>query len=316
MESKHPDQVPTTYRCDHCDIGYPRQVELRDHMFRVHGERIKFDAIKLKRESFSCRVCQAPFENKDLWMNHQVDEHYKYSCSQCDHENEDKDSFLEHLTSHSEAKSFKCPVCHHSFSSERGFETHLSVVHNMTKDEMPDPEIEYGEQDGIPVECAVDIQINGDEEDEDDDLNDDLNDLNNVDGNGEHDESLPAKRIKLDTANSSTPVNQSQLSTTCRICKETFANRPALILHMRSSHSSVNRTMPSLTASPNVTPIQTHNVNNRLRCRICQKRIHTKNGYKRHMLTVHQVKVIKFTHLLNNSFYLLVLKKIKYELQL
>lgn len=301
MESKHPDQVPTTYRCDRCEIGYPRQVELRDHMWRVHNERVKFDVLKSKREQYACRHCDEAFEQQDAWLIHQMDEHLKYSCNKCDDEHENKEEFLEHLTTHAESKSFKCPICQHSFSSDRGFETHLSVVHNMTKDEIPDDSEDFG--DGMPIECA--IEINGDDGENDEDYDsdvdqmddEDFNDTDNNDGNeADNDETMvgtmPKKRIKLDNSvkivNASSTPNDSLLSSTCRICKEVFADRAELMLHMRNSHSSV-RPMASLTASPTVTPIQTHNVNNRLRCRLCQKRIHTKNGYKRHMLQVHNV---------------------------
>lgn len=294
MESKHPDQVPTTYRCDRCEIGYPRQVELRDHMFRVHNERIKFDAIKVKREQYSCRECNGTFDDKDGWINHQAEEHSKFGCNQCEDEFEDKEKFITHLASHSDSKTYKCPVCQHSFSSERGFETHLSVVHNMTKDEVQDQSNEFGDE--MPVECAV--EINGD----DDGASDSEDGMMMIDdGNdGDNDETLEhplVKRLKIDESlqNSSTTSNASpenvSLNTTCRICKESFASRPLLITHMRTAHSSINRPMPSLNvAAGNMVPSQTHNVNNRLRCRICQKRIHTKNGYKRHMLQVHDVK--------------------------
>ncbi|XP_055304076.1 zinc finger protein hangover [Sitodiplosis mosellana] len=289
MESKHPDQVPTTYRCDRCEIGYPRQVELREHMLRVHNERLKFDAIKQKREQFTCRECKAAFDSKDTWVTHQGEEHFKFGCNQCDEEVEKKEDFLTHLATHSEAKSFKCPVCQHSFSSERGFETHLSVVHNMTKEEVADNNLESSDFGELPVECAV--EINGEDESDNENMHDGGEDLDGNDADIDETLEPPAKRIKLETTiendlNSSN--NEISLSTTCRICKETFTSRAFLMQHMRSSHSSVPK-LPSLTASPHVT-VQTHNVNNRLRCRICQKRIHTKNGYKRHMLDVHNVK--------------------------
>lgn len=279
MESKHPDQVPTTYRCDRCEIGYPRQVELREHMLRVHNERLKFDAIKMKREQFTCRECKGSFDDKDIWINHQMEEHSKFGCNQCDEELKEKEEFMVHLASHSDAKSFKCPVCQHSFSSERGFETHLSVVHNMTKEEVAENNLDNSDFGEIPVECAV--EINGEDESDNDDIDDGL------DGNdADIDETFeaPAKRIKLDET-----ADEPSLSTQCRICKAAFSTRVLLMQHLRSKHSSVPKP-PSLTASPHMAAVQTHNVNNRLRCRICQKRIHTKNGYKRHMLTVHNEK--------------------------
>lgn len=284
MESKHPDQLPTTYRCEVCNIGYPRQVELRDHMFRVHGE-----SIKIKREIFTCRICNGMYDNKEVWMTHQLTDHSKYYCNQCDEETDNKTEFEDHLANHLQVKSFKCTICQHSFGSERGLETHLSVVHNMTKDEMPEIEGDYEMRDGVAVECAVDIQVNGE--------NNVANDSGNIDGNeGDNDETLenPAKRRKMDDSvqeggATSTPITSPHLlNMTCRICKQTFLTRGLLIVHMRNAHSSVRPFPPINTA--NIIPTQHHNVNNRLRCRICQKRIHTKNGYKRHMLTVHQVK--------------------------
>ncbi|XP_061388292.1 zinc finger protein hangover [Musca vetustissima] len=37
MESKHPDQLPQTYKCVKCGQGYPRLSNLREHMVSVHG---------------------------------------------------------------------------------------------------------------------------------------------------------------------------------------------------------------------------------------------------------------------------------------
>lgn len=281
MESKHPDQLPKTYRCEACNIGYPRQVELRDHMFRIHGE-----SIKIKREIFNCKFCGGTYDGKDIWMAHQIDNHSKFACNQCDNETENREEFEEHLAEHARMKVYKCTVCQHSFNSDRSLETHLSVVHSMSREEMPEGDADYDMEEGVPVECAVDIQINGEDDEEND---------NDMDGDGneaDNDETMdnPAKKIKLDeSVTTSTPNdNANILSMTCRVCKQTFLTRALLIIHMRNAHSSVRSIQPA--APLNVQPTQTHNANNRLRCRICQKRIHTKNGYKRHMLTVHQVK--------------------------
>nr|XP_014101461.1 zinc finger protein hangover [Bactrocera oleae] len=37
MESKHPDQLPQTYKCVKCGIGYPRLSNLREHMVSAHS---------------------------------------------------------------------------------------------------------------------------------------------------------------------------------------------------------------------------------------------------------------------------------------
>lgn len=46
MESKHPDQLPQTYKCVKCGIGYPRLSNLRDHMVNTH------DADKTRHTGF------------------------------------------------------------------------------------------------------------------------------------------------------------------------------------------------------------------------------------------------------------------------
>lgn len=46
MESKHPDQLPQTYKCVRCGIGYPRLSNLRDHMVNAH------DADKARHTGF------------------------------------------------------------------------------------------------------------------------------------------------------------------------------------------------------------------------------------------------------------------------
>uniref|UniRef100_A0A1A9Z658 Zinc finger protein hangover n=1 Tax=Glossina pallidipes TaxID=7398 RepID=A0A1A9Z658_GLOPL len=46
MESKHPDQLPQTYKCVKCGVGYPRLSNLRDHMVNVH------DADKTRHTGF------------------------------------------------------------------------------------------------------------------------------------------------------------------------------------------------------------------------------------------------------------------------
>lgn len=249
MESKHPDQLPNTYRCEICDQGYPRQVELREHMLTAHGQTVKIN----KRESFTCRGCSNVFESKEAWLNHQNEEHGKFFCHLCNTDIDDKDEFEVHLLEH------------------------IKLKQNDDTQEMIDTD---DERDAVPVECAVDIQINGDD--------DDIGESDDFDGNeADNDETIEnsPKRIKL---SDDVAVSTPQLSSTCRICKETFPTRPQLIIHMRSAHSNVRPVLPA--NAINTEPTQVHNVNNRLRCRICQKRIHTKNGYKRHMLTVHQVK--------------------------
>lgn len=274
MESKHPDQLPSTYRCDKCEIGFPRQTELRDHMFTIHGE-----TVKIRRETFNCRMCSTIFDSKETWMEHQFSDHAKYACIQCEYDSTDKNEFEVHLTWHLKLKVFKCTICEHSFNSEQSLETHARVVHNGRKGES-DGDFDMS-GDGIAVECAVDIQINGDEgeNNHDDDAGNDA-DLDETMEN-------PKKKFKPNDSKSDADVVQALLST-CRICKQTFDTRSQMIVHMRTVHNIPQKYPSPIGLATSSGPAQPHN--NRLRCRICQKRIHTKSAYKRHMWEDHQVR--------------------------
>lgn len=285
MESKHPDQLPSTYRCEKCDIGFPRQTELRDHMLNIHGE-----SIKIRRDLYSCRQCDSVFESKDVWLDHQMVEHAKYACQQCDYESEERPEFETHLTWHLKLKVFKCAICEHSFGSDQSLETHMSVVHRLKRNGDGEFDISV---DGMPVECAVDIiKTNGDDEDNDENEADHADEDDGNEADLDDTMEQPSKRIKLELANAVDDPSQP-IRSTCRVCKETFDTRGSMIVHLRTAHN-LSRGYPSVGGSAaavaNTEPSQQHNSNNRLRCRICQKRIHTKNAYKKHMWEDHQVR--------------------------
>ncbi|KAJ6637460.1 Zinc finger protein, partial [Pseudolycoriella hygida] len=300
MESKHPFQLPDTYRCEPCDIGYPRQTELREHMFKMHGVTMP----KIKRESFTCRICLMTFDNKDVWIEHQAVNHSQFYCSQCDMETESKEELEAHLETHTKLKMFTCTVCYHSFHTERGLETHLAVMHQMKKEDMPEAngttKIEEGmdidgefnlnddDDDEGALEIAADVHVNGETEGDfengtfDDDYEDD-------DGNtADNDETIenPAKRMKL-KVETEDPEIANLIS--CPLCPERFNGKIALSNHMRSHAAAMPQQLYGNAGKLNIVK-RTGHVSNRMRCRICQKRIHTKIGFKRHMLVVHQVR--------------------------
>lgn len=138
--------------------------------------------------------------------------------------------------------------------------------------------------------------VNGDDGDGDDDMDGEADDDDDDGNDADNDETLDpsSKRIKLeDVLNDSDAYNAdikaNGISTECHICKETFPTRASFIIHMRNAHGRPRLFGPQF-GGPHLQVTQQHNVNNRLRCRLCQKRIHTKAGYKRHMLNEHQVR--------------------------
>lgn len=318
MESKHPNQLPSTYRCEQCDIGYPRQMELRDHMFTKHG--ITVPKLKRDREWVYCRMCGFSLDSHEGWLDHQQNSHARFRCNHCEFENEDRPGFEKHLAEHQAQReaerqqqeaaakpSFPCTICQHSFNSERGLDTHLAVVHQVrrksatvTSNQMAD-NIGGGANEEIPL--IPDIVIKNElleEEDEQGNL------INGDDGNdGDNDESFaahfnPPKKMKMERPPG---IMKTLLSTNssirqCPLCQEIFSGGIALSNHMRTHGIYGSETRPPK-PKPNPELLAARRAamsaagvkhSSRIRCRICQKRIHTKASYKRHMLTVHQVR--------------------------
>lgn len=341
MESKHPNQLPATYRCEQCNVGYPRQLELREHMYKIHGVALP----KIKRELFSCRACGACFDSKRVWLDHQATNHSKYFCHQCDMETESITELETHLLTHRRYKMYKCTLCQHSFNSERGLETHLAVMHAIKKEQMPqssddgevhtnqtmddeddaddddemmmdddddDDEDGYAGDHSAPNDNTkarpVDVRINGDtDKDQSTAAANEIDDDVNI-------ETPPVKKIKLEN-NLLTSVGVNQMAAKlfdtstpiaggivgaqnirqCPLCHETFSGGIAIANHMRTHGIPSIRPpkvprqiMPKPVRPIGVTMPKAH-VSSRMRCRICQKRIHTKASYKRHMLNVHGV---------------------------
>lgn len=189
MESKHPDKMPGTYRCQHCPFAYPRQCELREHSFKVHGIPMP----KITRDVYVCRICNAVFDLKEVFLDHQGETHSKYYCHLCDMETISMEEMEGHLADHTnsaeivvrggnatavvaaavvQTKQHKCTLCQHSFNTERGLETHLAVMHYIKKDQMPRASresIQSSEASGTEaLEVSVDVHINGDDDDDDD----------------------------------------------------------------------------------------------------------------------------------------------------
>lgn len=322
MESKHPDQMPRTYHCQEegCTTGYARQSELREHMFQVHGIALP----KTKREYFTCRLCGTVFDQRDAWLDHQQQAHQRFYCNLCDVETAERSELEAHLrnqhgasvvrgngggsASLAASRANQCTICEHSFNSERGLETHLAVVHGMKRAQMPQRVVkrdELGEDDG-------EVKIgNGADGERDRQMAKEAQALARAIAMASSSAAAapaprPAKRYRpIAPAVSGAAVS---LYRKCRLCGETFNGGVALANHMRT-HGIMSIRPGSNAVGMARAPAHggAHSggggsgggiggaisakskVISRMRCRICQKRIHTKTSYKRHMLNIHGV---------------------------
>lgn len=149
MESKHPNQLPQIYQCAICSEGFPRQSELRDHLYNVHGET----ALRQHRQpnsqqhaqllndqdktSFVCKECGQTFIEKSEWISHQNDQHLKFNCVKCDFHTSDREVFTVHCSvEHDNFRSgitkvqlYLCRQCSSTFNSIDGLQEHMQKDH-------------------------------------------------------------------------------------------------------------------------------------------------------------------------------------------
>lgn len=286
MESKHPDQLPATYRCELCNIGYPRQTELREHMLTRHGGEMP---IKVKKpDAISCRFCVGlSCDTKEDWVNHQATVHKEFGCNHCIYTTTNQIEFEAHLNTHE--KKYTCEICEHSFQSIKSLTTHVQVVHEMKADGSENVAGSSHSASGLFMDDGYDEDL------DDDDGFDDGNDADN-------DETMDpaAKRRKLMASPNVSTIRE------CKLCHAVFNNSVGLANHMRSHPSGSKITLNTLNASntikqssqsllqPNRGDAAATPSVSRLRCHICKKRIYTKAGYEQHMQEVHQVNTLEF----------------------
>lgn len=281
MEVKHPDQLPNTYQCEICLIGFPRQSELREHMKALHPDTLIKTPQKM---TFTCKECGVVKETKEEWIDHMMS-HSNYVCQQCDYRTQNKTEFDLHLATHLspqlKMKVFSCTHCSHSFNTGKGLEEHLATVHlnEVAKNEneiKPDDESQLCDNEDSNARDGMEME-----------------DVTNGGGDLSH--------LSISISGTTTPTLGPQKQRECPICKAIFNIGVAFSNHMRThmvgaaNSSSSTPIASTSTAGTTSTPATVvagiyKQATPRIRCRICQKRINTKLGLKRHMLMAHQIK--------------------------
>lgn len=292
MESKHPDQLPETYTCEHCQKGFPRQTELREHIRTQHRDAV-FRAVP--RPTYMCIECGTVIDTKERWIDHMTQFHAKFFCPQCVFKTRDKVEYDAHLATHLKFKLYSCTICKHSFNNERGLETHMLAIHNVAL-----PEQRSGEEGGAAGENDDDESCGGGltmdaatvKQEQEDDLKMETDDIDDQD---DDEDVLTSVALLRRVANASAAASSSidddenvdaaviQQHRECPICKAIFNVGVAFSNHMRT-HIDANGAISSAGGHNPMIPMK------KLRCRICHKRINTKLGMKRHMLISHQVR--------------------------
>lgn len=273
MESKHPDQLPKTYTCEYCHTGFPRQCSLREHMKIFHADVVYRPQVALlpallKLEStnqFNCSDCGHKADSKDDWIDH-MRSHSKFICPQCDFHTENRDEHETHLSTHLKFKLYSCTICKHSFNTEKGLETHMEAIHHIK------------ESNDTPKQDISNISIKEEPEMHIDAISDKITPKPDTSKSESGD---VTENLKLSSQNEENPAQRRR---ECPVCKAMFTIGAAFANHIKTHQVPENHSLLQKLNLP------THPTVKRLRCRLCQKRINTKLGLKRHMLLEHQIQ--------------------------
>lgn len=279
IESKHPDQMPKTYKCEICQEGFARQNELKDHVKIIHSDLSL--ATVSSSNLFTCKECKESFEKMEGLIDHQEDSHDKFSCYQCDKKMDQKNEFRGHLGTHLKLKVFSCNSCKQSYVTEEALKYHTMTSHmEMDSDEAVFKKItklglfksQNKAKSTLKPEPVEDLNDDGDDSMNDSKIDDSL---------------LRDSQSFLDS--SIYKAEELQRVRECPICIEKYPILTDFIQHMRIHVK--NDQVLNIDLEPGVKAGAYHS---RMRCRVCQKRISSKIGYKKHLLEEHQIEDCEF----------------------
>ncbi|KAL5276891.1 hypothetical protein ACFFRR_002229 [Megaselia abdita] len=267
MESKHPDQLPETYKCTECDAGYPRLSNLKDHMMDIHKMKCEKYRHSMDETSLDATVLvkPGPFSGQGTPQPQQHPPYtgrYDYVMKDLmsitngtvvKTEREDADSGTgfspEAKRMKMDASMKQCNICFAVFNNNIGLSNHMRSHTN------PD-EIGRTSQTGLNTSggnsSIVDVNTNSN------------------DGN------LVIDLKKEDIEETDMDDSQSGLVDTaearfrrmrCRECQKRFSSKEIYRAHMKYEH--------------NIQNVQF------IRCRLCNAEFAYEKGLRVHMFKVH-----------------------------
>lgn len=277
FESKHPEFVPKTYRCEICEEMFTKQALLKSHVVEVHADVQSGGGAggggQEAHGKYACRHCDDVLAKPADYIAHQLKVHPDeelLTCHECEFVTEQKDKLEEHLRGQHlnllKMRVLTCTTCKQSFVTEDALKYHQMVMHaeqenseqlfrrmlkmgKFPKVEVAEPEVK------VPKPSAAN------DDDQEDEL---LNDMHFM------------ARVNLE---------ESKRVRVCPVCQQKYHVLAEFIVHMQGHVRKDNVT--NLDLEPGKSRSGAYY--SRMRCRMCEKRISSKVGYKRHLLEVHNV---------------------------
>ena len=113
--------VEEGFVCLLCDLTYPKEIELIQHVAEVHGIKIQ------------CLICNLLFKSSVELKEHAVSVHDKkplYDCTECKLEFVNEIEMEEHVSLiHESKETFKCSICDEKFTEKIMLKKHKKKIH-------------------------------------------------------------------------------------------------------------------------------------------------------------------------------------------
>jgi len=119
----HMGEAGRNFYCDMCGMSFIRASDVRGHVLRVHGERIK------------CQECERTFHSPKHLKAHQViahdaennDEVKVYQCDKCTRKFIQPSDLNRHYLQHTGERNFTCTICGKAFPQSGHLAGHMRV---------------------------------------------------------------------------------------------------------------------------------------------------------------------------------------------
>lgn len=264
--------------CPVCDKQYNNYYNVLRHMEAKHPEQLP--------KTYTCEICAAGFPRQTELRDHVKSDHSDLEKGAAETNDVAADAMNVTTATSTARPAFTCVKCKQSFGTEQALKYHSMVQH--MEQESYETQFKRMANAAQFKEKKQANHVNNNNNNSSNNKNSNNHQGDNYDddrseGEAEADDDL----LTLDT--SAFKTEDLQRVRECPICVEKYSDLVEFIGHMKQHVK--NEGVSNLDLEPGVKAGAYHS---RMRCRMCQKRISSKVGYRKHLLDEHQIEDCEF----------------------
>ncbi|XP_059615643.1 zinc finger protein hangover-like [Phlebotomus argentipes] len=275
-ESGQPNSK-SAQNCPVCDKQYNNYYNVLRHMESKHPDKMP--------KTYHCEICQTGFARQTELREHVKTAHgelsltkvkpISFSCRECKELFEKKEAWIEHQTSHDK---FMCQQCDFTVKARDEFETHLATHTKLKVYSCGICKASFNTEEGLQYHTMTTHLVL------------------------DSDEALFKQITKTEVEVKLEPLDPQSVVDALNLHLDgvEIIAKPRESAQKSGSGAQTAQTSPQkadvsvdLTGEPGISQKPLH-YNSRMRCRVCQKRISSKVGYKNHLLIEHQINDCQF----------------------